>query len=38
MNLKIKKIDGKYILDTSCKSIEDIVLEIKREERFIMEK
>jgi len=22
---KDKKIDGKYILDTSCKSIEDIV-------------
>lgn len=38
MNLKIKKIDCKYILDTSYKSIEDIVLEIKREERFIMEK
>ncbi|WP_265444513.1 AAA family ATPase [Acetivibrio straminisolvens] len=31
-----KKIEKKYILDTSDKSIEDIVLEIKREERFIV--
>ena len=31
-----KKIDSKYILDTSDKKIEDIVLEIKREERFIV--
>lgn len=29
-----KEIDSKYILDTSDKSIEDIILEIKREERF----
>jgi len=34
---KDKEIDSKYILDTSDKSIEDIVLEIKRAKRFIVE-